>query len=467
MRRELDDTERTVQEVGARAARIEQARPALDVALQDVERLAGVQAQIKDALEQSQITHDEIGRLRESQSETRSRLAGIEAGMNEVKDRADEIQKLGPAMEAAQKKADRVQDSIAALDGRREFLEQIHRRVGDLASISARLDERGLQLQQRMDSAEQQFQGLTAQAGEVERMTGIVASVSSGLTDAAERSDAVMKAVAAIETRCGSVDEIAEKTRALGQEIEQRQHALEEAAKDLRRSSELRQKAATTAQKLDEQCQRLTAALTEADQRVEEIDTLSTQLEDRHGALQTVDKQLTDFEERMAKWSVVDQEIARSLEQIASRQSTIESLRVDLERMFTTAEKTAADVRAITTSQREIADTRVLLEEHRIRLREIKETAGSLDERQRQMSKAEERLARAEALLVDVRSSLETLQGQKALVDQAVEKAGSLRFMLKQAEAMIDGLREERKMTADVRSAITLVEEGGEELAAA
>jgi len=69
------------------------------------------------------------------------------------------------------------------------------------------------------------------------------------------------------------------------------------------------------------------------------------------------------------------------------------------------------------------------------------------------MTRAEERLARAEGFLGDVRSGLESLQGQKALVDQAVEKVGALRFLLKQADAMIDGLRDERKMTSDVQDA--------------
>ena len=50
-------------------------------------------------------------------------------------------------------------------------------------------------------------------------------------------------------------------------------------------------------------------------------------------------------------------------------------------------------------------------------------------------------------------------------MDQAVEKAGSLRFLLKQAEATIEGLRDERKMTADVREAIAIVrgDEAGED----
>ena len=71
------------------------------------------------------------------------------------------------------------------------------------------------------------------------------------------------------------------------------------------------------------------------------------------------------------------------------------------------------------------------------------------------MTRAEERLARAEGFLGDVRSGLESLQGQKALVDQAGEKVGALRVLLKHADAMIEGLREERKMTSDVQDART------------
>jgi hypothetical protein len=47
-----------------------------------------------------------------------------------------------------------------------------------------------------------------------------------------------------------------------------------------------------------------------------------------------------------------------------------------------------------------------------------------------------------------------------------VEKTGSLRFLIKQAEAIIDGLRDERKMTADVHDAVAVArddDESGEE----
>jgi len=145
--------------------------------------------------------------------------------------------------------------------------------------------------------------------------------------------------------------------------------------------------------------------------------------------------------------------VARTLEQISTRQGTVQALQADLDRMFAMAETTCENVRRITSAQRETAESRELLADIRRQLEEVSDMGRTLDERERQMTRAEERLARAEGFLGDVRSGLESLQGQKALVDQAVEKVGALRFLLKQADAMIDGLRDERKMTSDVQDA--------------
>jgi DNA repair exonuclease SbcCD ATPase subunit len=285
-----------------------------------------------------------------------------------------------------------------------------------------------------------------------------MADVSSGLGTAERDAERVGKTVAALEARCESVEGLAERTRALRQEIEQRAHAVQEATKNLQHASELRQEAAATVQELDERAKRLAAELASADRQATRIETLSGQLEDRAGNLRFVEKRLGQFEERLTRWDLVEQEIGRSLDQLAARQSTVEALQADVDRMFHIAEKTATDIRAITAAQGEIDASRVLLDDVMGRLRETRDLASELDERRRQTTQAEERLARAEALLFDVRSSLEALQGQKVIVDQAVEKAGALRFLLKQAEGMIEGLREERDMTARVRAAVASVE---------
>ncbi len=456
IRRNLDETGRTARDVGVQLAQIEEARPIVEATLRDLEQLSGAHAMVKDALEQAQLSHGEIARVRESQSETRVWLAGVEQSVGELREQVGDLHKMAPTIAVVQEQAQRLKESMTAIESRRAFVEDLHQGMADLGALSGKLDERGRQLQTRMEAAEQRFVGLAAHAEEAERLSMTVATVSSNLHEAERKTDEIGKTMAAIGARCESVEELAERTRGLRAELEQRQHAVTEATKDLQRASTSRKEAAASAQQLDELAKRLATALSAAERRVARVGELSTQLEDRAANLRSVEKRLGQFEERLAKWDPVEKEVARSLEQIAARQGTVEALQADLDRMFVMAEKTATDVREITSAHQEIEQSRRLLEDVMGRLREVRDTANGLDERKRQMAKAEERLARADALLVDVRASLEALQGEKAIVDQAVEKAGSLQFLLKQAEATIEGLREEREMTARVRAALAV-----------
>ena len=463
MRRELQEAKRGSRELAEQMARLEEARPKVEAALHDVEQLSRSHALVKDALEHAQLAHAEITQARESHSETRSWLDSVGSSVTELRERVDELRKLAPTVELAQKQARDVGESMSAIESRREFFEELRRRMVDLGALGSNLDERGRKLQTRIQAAEQSFVALTARADEAERTAMSVANTASDVQQAHQRATEVEKMVASIETRCESVEAIAEQSQALHKELQHRQHVLKDTAKDLERASKLRQEAAAAAQQLDETTKHLASSLASADQRAAQVRTLSSELEDRASNLQFVEKRLGQFEERIARWELVDQEVTRSLEQLSARQGTVEALQADLERMFAIAEQTATDVRTITSAHREIAESRGLLEEVRSGLREVQDTATSLDERKREMSKAEERLGRAQALLSDVRSSIKALLEQRVIVDQAVEKAGSLQFLLKHADAMIESLREERKLTARVQAAGTVVREADDQ----
>jgi chromosome segregation ATPase len=465
LRRDLDDTARNARQVGAQMAQIEDLRPAIEAALRDLEQLRASHAAVTDTLEHSQMTHAEIVRMREAQGDTRTWLDSVEQMVSELRGQASELRTMSPTIEFVQSQVRRIGEAMTAIESGRESVENLHRQMSDLGMLCGQLDERGHQLQSRMEAAEQRFVGLAAHAEDAERMTMTIASVNSGLNEAQHQADEVRKSVTSIASRCESVESLAERTRTMKQELDQRQKALAESAKELKKTSTLRQEAAASAQELEELSKKLTTALATADQRVTRVDELSGQLESRASSLRAVEKRMAEFEERLAQWDVVDQEVSRALDQIVARQDTVETLQADLDRMFAMAEKTATHVREITSSHLEVENSREMLASVMDQLRELRETADTLDERKRQMTKAEERLARAEGLLVDVRSSLESLQGQKAIVDQAVEKAGSLQFLLKQAEAAIEGLREERKTAELVRSAVAVGqdEEGDDE----
>jgi chromosome segregation ATPase len=462
IRRDLGEAGRKARDLESQVARIEAARPTVDGILTDLEVLSRTHAMVSDSLEQAQVAHHELKRVCEGQSETRAWLTGVERSLNELRGQVGELQDMAPSLEIVQQQTQRISESMTSIESRREFVEALHRQVAEIGALGADLDERGRELRSRMDAAEQRFIALAAQAEDAERVSETIAGVASSVREAARLAAATGKRVAASEARCESVEKLAERTRVLGEELGQRQHALEESARNLQRVSKLRQDAVAAAQQLDELTTRLGTALTSADERAASVAETSALLEGRVANLRVVDERLDRFEQRLAGWELVDQAVSRSLEQISARQSTVQTLRCDLDRMFTMAEKTSADVRTITSASREIAESRGLLDEVIGRLKEISGATDEFNERRRQMKMAEERLARAEGFLADVRSSLEALQGQKAIVDQVVEKAGSLRFLLKQADAMIESLRDERKMTADVREAIAIVRDDEE-----
>ena len=457
IRRGLDDTSRNVAEIGTQYAQLASVRPAAEEALRDLEQLRGAQALVKDALEQTQLVHGEIARVRETQSQTRDWLGSVERSLNELRAQAHDVRAMAPSVEFVEKQTQRIGDSMAAIESKRQVIEDLQVRMTDLEALSVRLDERGRDLSQRANAAEQRLVLLTQQSEEAERMTMQIASVNSGLNEAKQEASEVKKAVTQISERAESVEALAEKTQALKKEIEQRQHSLNETSKTLNRASELRKEAAETADQLEETSKELAAAVAKAEQRTNQVSALSGKLEDRVAALQAVSQRLEQFEARLAAWEHVDENVARSLESIATRQETVSALKADLDRMLTLAEKTSSDVREITSAHREIEESRELLKDVSTRMKEVRETAGTFEERKRQLAKAEDRLGRVEGVLADVRSSLEALQGQKSLVDQAVEKSGTLQILLKQAEATMDGLREERKTSARMKAAVTSI----------
>lgn len=458
MRETLDASHAVAAELGAKVTRIEEARASLETALRDLTELGGAQALVRDTLEQSQAAHREITRMRDAQAEVRSWLLGTEQTLFEMKEQVVTLREMAPVLQRAETQAKRVGESMSAIESRQQFVDELHRRLAEAGALGAQLDDRGRQLQSRMEAAEQRFLSLNERSEEAAQISLTVDDVTASVQETSRKVESLGQLVASFEDRCLSVEEIAGRTQSLREEIEQRQMALEDAAKKLAMASKLRQESATAAQELQQLSSQLGEAVATAETRAGAVGELSGKLEARVADLRDFDRRLGAFEQRLARWEGMDENVSRSLEQITARQDTVKSLRTDLDRMFTLAERTSTEVRAITAAHREVEESRALLDDVMARLRDIGDTESSLDERQRQLHQAEDRLARSEGLLADVRSGLEAVQGQKAIIEQAVEKTGSLKFLLKQAEGMIESLRDERSMTTDVREAVALVD---------
>lgn len=444
----------TVDGVAQRTARLEQSQPVVEAVLQDVASLRGSHESVKESLELLQTAESEIARVREGQVGTKAWLATVTESVAALRVDLELVEDLRPSVELVRSEADRVNQSMGEMEARRRLVEELGVKLADLASHESQLEERSHALLGRMDGADERFLALAAHAEEAVRIERLVPAAVATVERVERRVADADAAVASVEARTQNVEGLAERSRALGQELDRRQAALEKAAEHLAQASKLREQAANAAQQLEERSGRLTGALGTATSRLGEIMGALDELDGRAGGLRLVQKRMSQFEERLAKWEVLEGQLARGLDLAAERRGTLEALATDMHRLFEMAERTTADMRAIADAKEDVAATRQSLEHVLALAGEVRDTAGTLEQRRRQVEQAEERLGRAETLLADVQSSLETLHGQQAVIDRVSGTAAGLELHARRAEALIETLREERGLADQVREAV-------------
>jgi DNA repair exonuclease SbcCD ATPase subunit len=116
-------------ELAQRVGRIEDARPAVEGALEELRELNRSREGMRDALEQIRVAHGELQRFREAQSDTQSWLAEVDQSLGTLHANVTEVSRMRPQVELLSKDVERVTASAKAFESRREFVEDLHRRL--------------------------------------------------------------------------------------------------------------------------------------------------------------------------------------------------------------------------------------------------------------------------------------------------------------------------------------------------
>src|SRR5205809_972841 len=341
----------TVEQMTQRVARLEKAQPSVEAALRDFASLKGTHEEVKDALERMRVAEGEVARVREAQAGTKSWLGEVTESVAALRGELAAVEEMKPTVESVRADSDRLSQSMAQIESRRQLVEQLNTRLTDLTGTAAQLDERTEGLAARMSTTDQQFQALTAHAAEAARIEKLVPTVVGTVERVERRMTQIDTAVTTLEGRAQSLELLAEQTRALGQELQVRQAALNSATEHLARASQLRAEAASIAQQLEERAGQLTGALTGATDRTAALTPTLEDLENRAGNLRFVHNRMAEFEQRLAKWHATEEQLRRALEQTAQRQATVDALQADLYRLFEVAERAVEHVRSLASAQ--------------------------------------------------------------------------------------------------------------------
>ncbi|MFL5404082.1 MAG: hypothetical protein ACJ8BF_14860 [Gemmatimonadales bacterium] len=463
LRQEVARLDSVANELASRMRRIDEIRPGVEQAVEQLSSLKGTRELLADGLEQMRVAYEEMTRLRENHGETQAWLANADVWTRKVQTQVKELSGLEPVVERIRGEVDQVKKSMEQIEAGRELVQQVHSGLLEVGSLNNELKERTEGLRNRMEAAEARFGQLARQAEGAQRLSDTVSVVTAAVEESERRMGLVDDSVRALESRTQQIDQVEERIRLLGQELEQRQGALDKATEHLSRASGLRKEAAEAAQRMEDITRTVSATLSQAQEQAGNLQRVSGDLDTRAGALKAVDRQLSHFEELLGKWESAQTQAAKALEQTLARQAGVEAIEAQVKHVFDLAERTVEDVQTIGSARREIEETRAMLAATQEQFKTTEETLKGFESRKRQLERAEQRLARAEALAMGIRATVESLTAQKAVVDHAMESAGALGFQMKQAEALIAALRRERDLACDLKAAVSALSDESEE----
>ncbi|MBI4499999.1 MAG: hypothetical protein HY700_02440, partial [Gemmatimonadetes bacterium] len=419
--------ERSDAATGRLATRVEglqAAFPDLQQLQRDVAELKGTRETVLDALDRLRGARAEMERAQAAQGETRAFVAGVDQTVSEVRQKMAALEERSGMVERVAQYADAALSAQRELESRREFLEQLERRVAQLGALSADLEQRAKMVEDRranfvdlesraealrgrLDDADRRFSSVAARAGESEQVEARITEVGARAQSAEERMAALARGLEDAAQREAKLAELSQRIDRVGRELEQRERTLQQAAENLERAAAARQSAMEAAQALEEQGRKLGVSIAGAEAQTDRVAQLTDQLEARAGGLRLVEKRLTAFEEKLAQLERAEQQIERSMDGLGNRAKSVDAVRDELTRIFELVENTMADVRAISTARQEVHTARTSLDEVLQRAARVDQLAAGIDRRQREIELAEQRIARLDALLVDVRASLE------------------------------------------------------------
>ena len=318
---------------------------------------------------------------------------------------------MEPAVERIRAEVEQVRGAMGEIESRREMVDEVHRRLVDLGTLSAELKDRAEGLRGRMDGAETRFGQLAAQAEERPASADTIAAVTASVGDgrAADgrggRVGARAREPHPAARRAGGADPAAGPGAgaAAGRagQGDRAPHPGLGAPAGIGRGRAAAGGAhpavGATLSKAEDAGRQLCSGWRASWRRGPTRSSRSTGSSATSRGCST-------------KWESAQAEAAKALEQTLARQGAVEALEAQVKHVFDLAERRWSTSRPSARLAREIEETRAMLQETQAQFKSTEEALQGFEARKRQLERAEQRLARAEALALGIRATVESLR---------------------------------------------------------
>src|SRR5919112_4269104 len=144
-------------ELGSRMRRIDEIRPGVEQAVEQLSALNGTRELLADGLEQMRVAYEEMTRLRENHGETQTWLANADAWTRKVQGQVKELSGLEPVVDRIRGEVEQVKKSMEQIEAGRELVQQVHTGLLEVGALNNELKERTDGLRNRMEAADARF----------------------------------------------------------------------------------------------------------------------------------------------------------------------------------------------------------------------------------------------------------------------------------------------------------------------
>src|SRR5256884_9336928 len=113
----------------------------MEAAVEHVASHQGAHDAVRGGLEQVQVAESEIARMREGQAGTKAWLTSATESVSALRGELAVVEEMKPTVELVRAEADRLSQSLAQIEARRQLVEGLNKRLSELASLGGQLEE--------------------------------------------------------------------------------------------------------------------------------------------------------------------------------------------------------------------------------------------------------------------------------------------------------------------------------------
>src|SRR4051794_32479697 len=139
LRQEVGRLDSVATELASRMRRIDEIRPGVEQAVEQLSSLKGTRELLADGLEQMRVAYEEMTRLRENHGESQAWLANADVWTRKVQTQVKELSGLEPMVERIRGEVEQVRKSMEQIEAGRELVQQVHSGLLEVGSLNNEL----------------------------------------------------------------------------------------------------------------------------------------------------------------------------------------------------------------------------------------------------------------------------------------------------------------------------------------